>query len=337
MIYSQWLDNTTGVTRNTYAIVTTEANELMAEVHNIKKRMPIILKQENELKWLQHANYKEFGFPYSVDLIAKNLNSQTSLFKYINMKNFISTLIFIAVLLISQSSFAWGEKGHNLVAEVAFNYLDANTKAIVKEYLGEMTIQQAANWMDDIKSDKQYNYMRKLHYINADRGQSIIANEEENIVGALTKTINELKNYKALPKEEVKIKICILFHLIGDLHQPLHVGYGDDKGGNSFQLNFYGKGTNLHAFYDSGIIEFKGLTLIDCINAKKYTKEERDEIKKMDVTTWANESRSHLKSIYNTGSFKIDEMYVNNNYPIIKEQILKAGIRLSSTLQSIFI
>lgn len=253
------------------------------------------------------------------------------------MKFLKQYILALALFLGSYQSFAWGEKGHNLVAQVAFNYLDANTKKIVLEYLDGMTIQEAANWMDNIKSDKKYDYMRKLHYINADRGQNIVPNEEENIVATITKTINELKNYKALPKQEVKIKICILFHLIGDLHQPLHVGYGEDKGGNSFQINFYGKGTNLHAFYDSGIIEYKGLTLPECLNAKKFTKEELLEIEKIDVVTWANQSRSHLKSIYNINDRKLDDRYVDNNYSIIKEQILKAGIRLSSSLEKIFI
>jgi hypothetical protein len=246
-------------------------------------------------------------------------------------------ILALTIFLGTYQAFAWSEKGHNLVAEVAFNYLDANTKKIVFRYLDGMTIQEAANWMDNIKNDKKYDYMRTLHYINADRGQVIVPNEEENIVATITKTINELKNYKALPKEEVKIKICMLFHLIGDLHQPLHVGYGEDRGGNDFQINFYGRGTNLHAFYDSGIIEYKGLTLTECLNAKKYTKEEIAETEKIDIVNWANQSRSHLKSIYKINDRKLSDSYVDSNYPIIKEQILKAGIRLSSALENIFI
>ncbi len=155
-------------------------------------------------------------------------------------------------------------------------------------------------------------------------------------MGALTKTIEELKNYKSLSKEDIKIKICIMFHLIGDLHQPLHVGYGEDRGGNNYQINFYDKGTNLHSFYDSGIIEYKGLTLSECLKAKIYTKEELSEIEKIDVVNWANQSRSFLKIIYNTGNRKIDDTYIDNNYHIIQEQILKAGIRLSSVLENVF-
>lgn len=252
------------------------------------------------------------------------------------MKKFIVALIISTVFFLPNSCFAWGEKGHALVAQVAINYLDANTKKIVNQYLDGMTFEEAANWMDDIKSDKKYDYMRKWHYINADKGQSIAPNNEENIISALTKTFEELKNYKTLSNEDVKIKICIIFHLIGDSHQPLHVGYGQDRGGNDFQINFYGKGTNLHSFYDSGIIEYKGLTLSECLKAKKYTKEELSEIEKIDVVTWANQSRSYLKTIYNVGNRKISDAYINNNYPIIQEQILKAGIRLSSVLKYIF-
>ncbi len=78
-LYSEWTDTITGEIKNTYTIVTTEANPLMAEVHNIKKRMPIILKQEDEIKWLEHQPIQEFAFPYEVNLVAKNLN-RNSLF-----------------------------------------------------------------------------------------------------------------------------------------------------------------------------------------------------------------------------------------------------------------
>lgn len=72
-LYSHWTDTTTGEIKNTYTIVTTEANELMAEIHNIKKRMPVILRPEDELKWLGQAPIREFSFPYSVNLIATKM------------------------------------------------------------------------------------------------------------------------------------------------------------------------------------------------------------------------------------------------------------------------
>lgn len=73
-LYSQWIDINTGEIKNTYTIVTTEANSLMAEIHNIKKRMPIILRPEDEIKWLEHSPYEKFSFPYEVNLVAKKVD-----------------------------------------------------------------------------------------------------------------------------------------------------------------------------------------------------------------------------------------------------------------------
>jgi hypothetical protein len=252
------------------------------------------------------------------------------------MKNYILSILVLITITIPAKSFAWGKKGHNLVAEVAFNYLDENTKKIVLQYLDGMTIQEASTWMDDIKSDHNYDYMKPLHYINAEKGQNITLNNGNNIIGTLTKTIEELKNYKTLSKEDVKIKICIIFHLIGDLHQPLHVGYGEDKGGNTYQISFYGRGTNLHSFYDSGIIEYKALTLQQCLKSKSYSKDEVSEISKINVVDWANQSRGYLPSIYSINGHKADEIYIDKNYIIIQDQLLRAGIRLSSVLNDIF-
>ncbi|MFC5683642.1 SOS response-associated peptidase [Flavobacterium sp. MAHUQ-51] len=69
-LYSQWTDKNTGKIKDTYTIVTTIANPLMAEIHNYKKRMPIILKPEDETKWLNHEPIAHFAFPYSVNLQA---------------------------------------------------------------------------------------------------------------------------------------------------------------------------------------------------------------------------------------------------------------------------
>lgn len=75
-IYSHWANQETGEIKETYSILTTEANPLMVEIHNIKKRMPIILKPEDESKWLEHASVKEFAYPYEVNLVATRSESQ---------------------------------------------------------------------------------------------------------------------------------------------------------------------------------------------------------------------------------------------------------------------
>ncbi len=69
-LYSSWTNPVTGEIYNTYTLLTTQANELMSEIHNANKRMPVILKQEDEERWLEHCDIEEFAYPYSVQLLA---------------------------------------------------------------------------------------------------------------------------------------------------------------------------------------------------------------------------------------------------------------------------
>jgi len=72
-IYSSWTNPETNETLNTYSIVTTEANELMAEIHNNKKRMPVVLKEQDHKSWLNGKDHLNFAFPYEVPLIASEV------------------------------------------------------------------------------------------------------------------------------------------------------------------------------------------------------------------------------------------------------------------------
>jgi hypothetical protein len=245
---------------------------------------------------------------------------------------FLSFLFFI----ISNNSFAWGSRGHAIVAEIAFAYLDADTKKVLLQYLDGMTIQEASTWMDNIKDDHSYDYMKPHHYVNFDKGENVVNNPGANIISVLSTTINQLKSNKNLSKEDIKQKICIIFHLIGDLHQPLHVGYGDDKGGNQMQINFNGSGTNLHSFFDSSIIKYKNITAQDCLNDNRITNSQLIDFQTIDVLTWATQSRSYLDGIYNFEGHKVSEEYVESNALIIKTQLFKAGLRLASVLKEVF-
>ena len=247
------------------------------------------------------------------------------------MKKWI-LIVFLVGLLTPTKALAWGEKGHELVAEIAFKHLDRKTRKLVMKYLDGMSIEKAATWMDDIKKDKAYDNLKPLHYVNFDKGTSVKDTCCDNIIYTLTKTINDLKHYKDFSKEEVKTKLCFLFHLIGDLHQPLHVGYGSDKGGNSVQVHFKNKGTNLHGLYDYGIIEYKELTLRQCLRSNTFTEKDTQG----SVLDWAKESRSYLDGIYATNGQDISDSYVDTHFIIIKNQLNKAGIRLASILKASF-
>ncbi len=59
-IWAEWRNPLSGNTVRTYSIVTTEANEVMREIHNSQKRMPVILTRENEQDWLNGQPFEDF-------------------------------------------------------------------------------------------------------------------------------------------------------------------------------------------------------------------------------------------------------------------------------------
>ena len=112
------------------------------------------------------------------------------------MKTLKIIILLILLVLIPSNSYSWGEKGHAFVAEVAFKYLDKNTKKMVRDYLDGMTIEEAANWRDVIKKDKKYDNLKALHYVNFEKNEEVKNICCDNIISALTTCISNLKNYK---------------------------------------------------------------------------------------------------------------------------------------------
>lgn len=249
------------------------------------------------------------------------------------MKKFTASLL---LLIFTTSSFAWGRKGHTMVAQIAYSYLDEATKNNINSYLDGMTLEEAANWMDDIKSDKKTAFMKPFHYANFPKGTKATDHDGGNIVSILNTTIQDLGGKDKMTRDEIKTNLLFLFHLVGDLHQPLQVGYGNDKGGNTVQLQYKTRGTNLHSFWDSGIIQDQNISLSDCINAVKYTPEELKKIKTLNVVAWSEESRSYLDQVYDYKNPKVAEKYVTDSSKIIESQIQKAGIRLAMVLNLFF-
>ncbi len=252
------------------------------------------------------------------------------------MKNLLFVLFACALCFTPLQIEAWGDKGHALVAEVAFKQLDKKTRKLVLSYLDGMSIEEAANWMDVIKKDPAFDALKPLHYANFEKGTIVKDSCCDNIIYTLTTTLSKLKNYHSLTKAELKTQLCYLFHLMGDVHQPLHLGYASDKGGNSYKVQFNGKGTNLHGLFDYGIIESEGITLKQCLKATKYSDQEKNELSKGGVVQWATESRNYLGLLYATNGTEISENYTQTNATLIKNQIQKAGIRLAALLKSIF-
>lgn len=272
------------------------------------------------------------------------------------MKTFI-----LAAVLVTTNAFAWGPTGHRAVGAVAEKNLDPAVALKIYKILGGSSLSKVSNWPDEIKSEPEtYSHTYNWHY--TDWKDEDHNHDETNSSGKLLTSINEqiavLKNAES-PVEKKAFAIKFIVHLIGDLHQPLHVGNGLDRGGNSCKVQFHKKETNLHALWDEGMIDFTNLSFTELANyvAQGRTREEVMSWRTGTVLDWALESKQLRNTIYpqdNTTSTttnmsvkqycrtdvvvtaadmpKLAYEYSYKFVPVVEKRIFQAGIRLAVVL-----
>jgi hypothetical protein len=131
-----------------------------------------------------------------------------------------------------------------------------------------------------------------------------------------------------------------LGHFVGDVHQPLHAGRAEDRGGTAIKVRFLGEETSLHAVCDGSLIAGMGLdwqTLADRLHAG-ILDAERVTWQRSDVHDWAEESRQLAEVRAYVGpedGWILGEDYVAQNALEVAEQLRKAGVRLAWVLQAV--
>jgi len=245
-------------------------------------------------------------------------------------------IISLMQFICFSSLYAWGVKGHKMVAVIAKQCLEKSIIDSVQYYLGNMSFEEASVWMDEMRNQDKYDYMKPWHYINIEKDKTYVKTKEPNAVNQIELAMETLKNNKG-NKDKMNNALKILFHLVGDLHMPLHCGYGSDKGGNDVDVEVLNKSTNLHHAWDSDLIEVSKISVIDCLKlANSLTKSDKDAISKIDVVAWMQQSRDLLPQIYNFNKGLITQEYIDKNKPVIEKQLLSAGIRLAAVLHQSF-
>lgn len=240
-------------------------------------------------------------------------------------------LAFVAFGLIS-----WGFKGHRAVATIAQNHLNAGVAYVASAYLKGEQMEAVSTWADENRDPKTAPW----HYINLPLGLSrdafvkAVQESDNNVYTAILKTEATLKdaNASAEAKNEA---MKYLIHLVGDAHQPMHVSRKEDKGGNTIQLRFDSKGTNLHSLWDSKLIDKEGLSQEDIV--KTYDTATPADIKKWQSDSpieWLWESYQITTELYANAKpgQNIDDVYYQKYIPVIRKRIDQAGIRLAGEL-----
>ncbi len=252
------------------------------------------------------------------------------------MKKF---LLFLFCSFFSSSGFGWGATGHRATGLIAEQYLNTKAKKKISQLLNGESLAMAGNWMDEIKSDSAYDYMNDWHWVTIETGQTYgqsKKNSNGDLINALEKIITELKTHKLTVKQETEY-LKILIHLVGDIHQPFHVGCCNDQGGNKVKVKWFRGESNLHKVWDSDMIDETRLSYTEL--AQALGKPDKNTVaawQKTAVRDWANESMSYRKQVYAIGDGNLGYKYSYRNLGTAKEQILKAGIRLANILNQIY-
>ncbi|MDR9364487.1 MAG: S1/P1 nuclease [Balneolaceae bacterium] len=251
----------------------------------------------------------------------------------------ISFLLLTGLFIDSDQTERWGQIGHYVSGEIAEKHLNDLAKARVNNILGDRSIAVSTVWMDDIRSDDSYDF-DTWHYVTIPDGEEYdpdIQEESGDIIWALETLIEELKAGN-LTKEEESEKLKLVIHMIGDIHQPLHVGNGEDRGGNDVRLQWFGDDSNIHRVWDSGMIESFQLSYTEL--AKELDTATHDQIEDWQddsVRDWAYESMEYRDEVYDLpDDMRLSYEYRYYNKEIIYKRLLQAGIRMAGVLNEIY-
>ncbi|MFY0651251.1 MAG: S1/P1 nuclease [Cyclobacteriaceae bacterium] len=254
------------------------------------------------------------------------------------MRKTLLILVFIS-LVLPQTSSGWGKTGHRVVGQIAYNHMTKKARKNIQKFLGNESLANAGNWMDFIRSDKDYDHQTPWHYCTIPDSltyEEAGAPEEGDVIIALEKIIGELKS-KNFSENELWAIRC-LAHLIADIHQPLHVGNGKDRGGNDLKLKYMYQNSNLHRVWDSGMIDHQQLSFTEYTATIDFaTPSQVEQWQKVGVREWALESKSYREQVYEIPEDKfLTYKYTFDNIETVNLRLLQAGIRLAGILNDIY-
>ncbi len=254
----------------------------------------------------------------------------------------IGMRFFLPLVLVCNftlSTFGWGRTGHQIIVDLAQEIAKPSTLDSINKYLANETWHAASTWMDELRGQSQYDYMRKWHFINIEKGETYSPNIEngDNVVHQLQVAISNLKNRRNLTSEQISLNLKVLFHLMGDLHNPLHVGYGTDRGGNDVKVVFNEKSYSLHRIWDTEIIETNPNTRNDLKEKLNSTKKRKiKRLARGNPQVWFLDSRAALPTVYSFQSDSLNTAYFESGYPVAQNLLFLSGVRLGVTLNDIF-
>ena len=235
----------------------------------------------------------------------------------------------------------WGQNGHRATGKIAENHLNKRAKKRIDKLLKGQSLAFVSTYADEIKSDSAYRKYYSWHYVNMDLEESYAdatKNPKGDIVTGINKCIEVLKDNNS-SEEDKSFHLKMLVHFVGDLHQPMHIGQKEDKGGNSVKVQWFGKGTNLHAVWDTKMIEYWNMSYLELAeSAQDLSKKQIKAIEVGTLADWVDEIHEVTKKVYKSAEVgeNLRYRYSYEHFDTVREQLQRGGIRLAKILNDIF-
>jgi hypothetical protein len=233
----------------------------------------------------------------------------------------------------STPALAWGSAGHQIVAGMAEKRLGKAARAEVKRLLAlepGQTLASISTWADEHRNAQSASW----HYVNLPRGDCAYSPQRDcpdgHCVVAVIERQAQILASDATDAQRL-LALKYLVHFVADVHQPLHAGYADDRGGNSWQLQAFGRGTNLHALWDTGLLQNLG------DDAQSIAARLDNRLMPGGNAPWtaAQAAQESCRIVASPGFYPgrfVDAGYLEIFRPVIEDRLVLAAVRLADLL-----
>ncbi len=257
------------------------------------------------------------------------------------MNKIAIVLVFLSLQLSFANDVLWSKTGHRTTGEVAEKNLSRKARKAIEKLLDGKSLALVSTFGDDIKADRKFKEFSAWHYVNfpSDKKYTdVVPSEYGDVVAGIQKCIAVVKDKNSSKADRI-FYLKLLVHLVGDLHQPMHVGRLEDKGGNDIQLQWFGRGTNLHKVWDANMINDYGMSYTELAESlPKLTKKQKKAIQEGTVYDWVEESQDLANEIYKSVEVgeKLSYRYSYVWWHTVEVQLQRGGLRLAKVLNEIF-
>lgn len=248
----------------------------------------------------------------------------------------LKTFAALMMCLISTNIFAWGPLGHKIVGEIAQMNLTPKAQAEIKKILPNTTLADVSTWADLIKNESQWQMSKPWHFVSIPDGETyddIAKDSQGNVISAVNNFIKTMQDPNTTNDKKAEA-IKFIIHLVGDVHQPLHVGRADDRGGNNVEVTFFDRPMNLHALWDTALIEHQRIGVKEYAQKLSNQKSTANDV--FSYVDIVREDMSLRNQVYDLKDYNLGQEYFDKNLSALNSRLLLGGKRLAQVLNAVF-